>query len=137
VSRRIAGQTLQAFLDDGKARLLADLEAAGTEGGVFVRFAATSWAMASPEGLYGNARGLVDLDPAFLGRFLALGCPRRFVYGAATYPPTTGKVTPDQPDPTALRAAGIGVAVVAGVGHALQIEAPEAVARVIAEEAET
>ena len=132
VTRRIAAIPQAEFLQTGIQTLLASLNAAGTEGNVFVSFAAKAWAIASPAGLHGNALALVGLPDDFATRFLALNIPRTFVYGALTYPGTTGKITPDQPDPDLLRAHGITIEIVPEVGHALQLANPIAVAQIIA-----
>jgi pimeloyl-ACP methyl ester carboxylesterase len=131
-TRRIAAFSREDFVRDGLASILASLRAAGTEGDIFVNFVAKAWSYASAEGLHGNSVALVTLRTDFAAEFLDLDIPRTFIYGAETYPGNTGVITPDQPDPDLLRRHNVDIAIVAGVGHALQLAQPQAFARALA-----
>ena len=88
-------------------------------------FLSEAWGFADPYALHANARALVDLPDEFAKRFLALEIPRVFIYGQETYPPNSGKVTNDAPDPDLLKAAGIDVRVVPNAGHNLMLGNPD------------
>ena len=116
-SRCIIEDDLEAFRAEGYGRLLDEMRNAG-----LLRLV-EGWAMADPRGLWGNAHALVHLDPGFLDAFLALDIPRTFVIGEKSL---AKGPTPDAPDPDMLKAAGIATHVIAGAGHAMMYDDPEA-----------
>ena len=107
------------------------LAEAAADGDAFPDFLWAARSGADPRGVYGNARALVDLAEDFQDRFLALSFERHFVNGEKGFPSDTGKLTPDLPDPNLLRANGVGIHVVPGVGHAMMIDDPVATASVL------
>lgn len=130
-TRRIAAMDRQDFVARGHAKMAAARRGAVMAGDVFANFLDAAWRGADPGALFDNSVALVDLEAGFQERFLALPTERHFVYGAATFPGATGTVTPDTPDPKLLRAHGVGVHVVPGVGHGLMVEDVRAFAKAV------
>lgn len=131
-SRRIAAQSLADFAATGFAAFLAEIESKARAGDRAQAAFAASWRQAEVAGVHGNARMLVGLADDFFDRFLALDLPRVFVFGEKSHPAAQGHATPDSPDPDRLIAAGVAVEVVAGAGHLMVLEAPEAFAAIVA-----
>lgn len=119
MSLRVAAEGREAFLDGGHAALLDDLRRKAKNGVGWADRLWAGWRVADPEGLYGNARALLDLDEAFYGMFAGLPVPKTFIYGALT---VQGAPTPDMPDPARLEADGIAIEVIEGAGHAMMVD---------------
>lgn len=85
-----------------------------------------------PRALHGSSVALVNVPQDFCDMFLSLPIERHFVYGEHTFPITPDAATPDTPDPNLLRASGVGVHVIAGVGHGMMVEDVEASAQCLA-----
>jgi pimeloyl-ACP methyl ester carboxylesterase len=130
-SRRIAVSDPERFVSveyHESRKRLAEKAALGSD---FCGFLWAARSGADPRGLHANARMLVGLPEVFAAQFLALPLERHFVYGEKTFPGTTGVVAPDAPGPDLLKAGGVGVHVVPGVGHGLMIDDPAACADVL------
>jgi pimeloyl-ACP methyl ester carboxylesterase len=123
-SRRIVSEDLASFAATGLAALLEEMRQAG------LTRLAEGWAMADPSGIWGNAHGLVHLDPGFRDDYLALAIPRTFVIGEKNL---ASGPTPDAPEPSALEAAGVRVIIIPGAGHAMMLDNPPAFAEAVAE----
>ncbi len=132
-SRRISAQSLGQFITSGFDAFLGDIEADAQAGSAAQAAIAHSWRRAEAVGLHGNARMLVQLDDAFMGRFLSLDMPRLFMYGARSHPAVTGKEMPDAPMPEPLERAGIKTATLENAGHLLCLENPEGFADIVAD----
>ena len=130
-TRAIAGFDREDFVNGGYAEMLARRHAAVMAGDVFANFLEAARGGVDPGALHDNSVMLVALEEGFEARFLALRLERHFVYGERSFPGTTGKVTPDAPDPDLLRAHGVGVHVVPGVGHGLMAEDAAGFAQVV------
>lgn len=130
-SRQIAASDKHTFVSTSHPERMKSLAKAAVDGDAFAGFLWAARSGADPRGIHGNARALVELAEDFEQRFLALPMDRHFVYGEEGFPGTTGKVTPDLPDPDLLRASGVGIHVVPGVGHAMMIDDPVATAKVL------
>lgn len=130
-SQRIAASKEDTYVAKDHPERMTSLAKAATEGATLPDFLWAARSGADPRGVYGNARALVDLADDFEERFLALPMERHYVYGEQGFPGTTGKVTPDLPDPNKLRANGVRIHVVPGVGHPMMIDDPAATARVV------
>jgi pimeloyl-ACP methyl ester carboxylesterase len=90
-----------------------------------------AWETSDFAGVYKQCAALVNLDPDFKQKYLSLPIKRTFVYGEEDLPVKTGEVKADAPDPDELRANGISVAVVPGVGHSMMIPNPSGFAAVV------
>ena len=77
-------------------------------------------------------RLLVDLRADFQAGFLALGCPRSFVYGERNFPQGP-QTSADIPDPAALRAAGVTPLIMPGTGHEMMLADAAAFAALVAQ----
>ncbi len=130
-SRRIAASDQDKYVSTDYPESMKGLAEAAADGDAFPDFLWAARSGADPRGIYGNARALVELAENFQDRFLALSLERHFVYGEKAFPGNTGKFTPDLPDPDLLRANGVGIHVVPGVGHAMMIDDPVATASVL------
>lgn len=130
-SRRIAASDRDTFIATDDPEWMNGLAKAAVDGAALPDFLWAASCGADPRGVHANARALVDLADDFEDRFLALRLERHYVYGGQGFPGTTGKVLPDLPDPDLLRANGVGVHVVPGVGHPMMIEDPVATASVL------
>ncbi len=130
-SRRIAASDQDKYVSTDYPESMKGLAEAAADGDAFPDFLWAARSGADPRGVYGNARALVELAEDFQDRFLALSLERHFVYGEKAFPGNTGKFTPDLPDPDLLRANGVGIHVVPGVGHAMMIDDPVATASVL------
>lgn len=130
-SQRIAASDQNTFVVKDHPERMNSLAKAATEGAALPDFLWAARSGADPRGVYRNARALVDLADDFEARFLALPMDRHYVYGEQGFPGTTGKVMPDLPDPDLLRAHGVRIHVVSGVGHPMMIDDPVATACVL------
>lgn len=127
-TRRFSALAEAAFVETGFARFAAGWHEAAMRGDALMDFISGARSGADPRGLHANSRALVNLPADFLDRFLALAVERHFVWGERTFPGNTGEITPDAPDPEPLRAGGVGIHVVPGVGHDLMLGDPAAFA---------
>ncbi len=130
-SKRIATSDQDTFISKDYPERMKALSEAALNGDSFSDFLWMARSGADPKGIHGNARALVELAEDFEERFLALPMERHFVYGEQGFPEHTGQVTPDLPDPELLRANGVGIHVVPGVGHPMMIADPIATAKVL------
>ena len=130
-TRRIAAFDRADFVAHGYTKMAAARHASVMAGDAFANFLDGARAGADPAALHANSVALVNVADRFQDQFLSLPMERHFVYGEQTFPDTTGEVTPDTPDPDLLRAHGIGVHVVPGVGHGMMIEDVRAFAKLI------
>jgi len=85
-------------------------------------FLLSAWGTADPSGLHGNSVSLVNLDDAFMDRYLSLPMRRTFIYGERSLPNRPEDVTADAPDPRELQAHGVAVSVVPNAGHGLMLD---------------
>lgn len=130
-SRFIAGFDLAAFVAEGLPGMLDEQRHAAMQGDTVAAFIAGAWARVRPQALHGMARMLVDLPPGLMDDFLALPCPRCFVYGEENYP-ADQPASPDTPDPGKLRSAGVQVEIMPGTGHEMMLADPASFARIVA-----
>lgn len=130
-SRRISASDQDTFVSMDHPERMNGLAKAAVDGATLPDFLWAARSGADPKGIHANARALVDLADDFEERFLALQLERHYVYGEQGYPGNTGKIMPDVADPDLLRAHGVGVHVVPGVGHPMMIEDPVATAHVL------
>jgi pimeloyl-ACP methyl ester carboxylesterase len=128
-SRRIAADTEADFIRTGLPQTLQHLRDAVLAGETDLGFIASSWAQADPRGIYGNARMLVDLPEDFAAKFFALALPRDFFFGEKSL---GAEASADSPDPDLLKQHGVGVSVIAGVGHELMRGNPGGFAEALA-----
>ena len=131
VSRRIVSSDQDTFVSKDHPERMKGLAEAAFNGDAFADVLWMARFGADPKGIYRNACALIELADDFEERFLSLPMERHFVYGEQGFPGPTGQVTPDLPDPDLLRANGVEIHVVPGVGHPMMIEDPVATARVL------
>ena len=120
------------FVSSFFPEMLAKWRQDGREGDDYALWRCGAWEGANYVGVYKNCAALVNLDPDFKQKFLSLSVKRTFVYGEEDLPEVTGEIKADAPDPDELRANGISVAVVPGVGHSMMIPDPGGFAEVLA-----
>ena len=130
-SQRIAASDQTTFVAKDHPEWMNSLAKAATEVAALPSFLWAARSGADPKGVYSNARALVDLAEDFEERFLALVMEQPYVYGEQGFPGTTGKVTPDLPDPDLLRANCARTHIVPGVRHPMMIDDPVATASVL------
>ena len=80
------------------------------------------WKTANAEGLYENARSLVELDAGLKEKYFNLKIPKLFVYGEQSIPKNPREAKPDTPDPSELKENGITIDTVANAGHFLMFD---------------
>jgi pimeloyl-ACP methyl ester carboxylesterase len=120
LSRTIADQPEENYIESGHAALIAEAESWAAEDASVASYPRTLRA-ADPRGMH---RSAVSLASASLSAvFFALKIPRTYVFGALSLP--------DAHEAT-LRANGVPVLIVPDVGHAMMDANPEGVAQAIA-----
>lgn len=112
-------------------QFLARSREAGKDGDDYAYWRGGAWDNADYAGIYRQCAALVNLDPEFKQAFLSLPTKRTFVYGEEDLPEKTGEIKADAPDPDELKAHGVSVAVVPGVGHSMMIPNPSGFAEVL------
>ena len=130
-SRYIASFDIADFKAEGLPGILTERRSGAVLGNTVDAFVAGAWPRVQPEALHGMARMLVDLPAGFLDGFLALRCPRTFVYGENNCP-TDQTASADIPDPAKLRSGGVDIAIMPGTGHEMMLADPAAFARIVA-----
>tara|TARA_R110002111_G_scaffold553_1_gene4643 strand:+ start:93 stop:899 length:807 start_codon:yes stop_codon:yes gene_type:complete len=121
-TRRIAAYSKEEYVGEVFPRTRAGLIESAVAGDEMATRLSGLWATVYPDGLYGNAKSLVELDPLLKNRFLNLTIPRTFIYGENSLPGGAVKVSPDAPDPGELKAHGVEVGVVPKAGHSQMFE---------------
>jgi pimeloyl-ACP methyl ester carboxylesterase len=121
LSGMIVAQTEEEYAASGHANLIAQAEAWAAEGTDVPAIYAKILRMADARAMHRSATNLVAVS---LGEtFLNLCMPRTYLYGALTLPHRHEAM---------LRAAGVPVAVVPGIGHAMMDAEPSVVAGILA-----
>ena len=131
-TRQIASEPFESFLNSGFESLRSTMAEAAKGGHAIANFLDAARIGVDPRGLHRISTALVELSDDFQDRFLNLDLETHFVWSERNFPGNTGVVTPDAPDPALLKAHGVGIHVVPGVGHTMMVEDPSASARLVA-----
>ena len=116
-SCQIASRSEQHFVEHGHAQMVTDTQWRGDP------VWAGSLAASDPRAVHRLAQSLVDgSTPTWREQLLALPMPRTVIFGERSLP---------DPDTERLATAGIGVRVIAGVGHSMATEDPVALGAVL------
>ena len=134
---RIAAYSKQEFVEQIFPRMQSERRKAAINGDAGANRFNALWSTIHVEGLYGNAKALVELDPSIKERYLAMTIPRTFIYGEKSLPTNTGKILADAPDPDELKKHGIKIGVVPDAGHGQMFENLDGFVDVFSEALET